>query len=102
MFPNPNLAYQGTFDNTFLANNKLERYWSEYPPDAPKLPFNFMSQGILWADLLTTVSETYAKEILTSEYGEKLDALLNYRKESFFGILNGIDYKEYNPETDPY
>jgi starch synthase len=97
-----NLAYQGAFDNAFLVANELEKYWSDYPAGAPKLPLNFMSQGILWADLVTTVSETYAKEILTPECGEGLDTLLNYRKESLLGIVNGIDYKEYNPNTDPY
>ena len=64
--------------------------------------FNFMSQGILWADLVTTVSETYAKEILTPEYGVGLDPLLRYRQKDLLGIVNGIDYEEYNPETDPY
>jgi starch synthase len=60
-----------------------------------------MAQGILWADLVTTVSETYAKEILTPEYGVGLDALLRYRQKDLMGIVNGIDYKEYNPGTDP-
>ena len=97
-----NLAYQGAIDKSFLVNNELEKHWSDYPSDAPKLPLNFMSQGILWADLITTVSETYAKEILTPEYGGNLNAILNYRKESLLGIVNGIDYKEYNPNDDPY
>ena len=61
-----------------------------------------MSQGILWADLVTTVSETYAKEILTPEYGVGLDPLLRYRQKDLLGIVNGIDYEEYNPETDPH
>lgn len=57
-----------------------------------------MSQGILWADLVTTVSETYAKEILTPEYGMGLDSLLRYRQKELLGIVNGLDYDEYNPE----
>jgi len=97
-----NLAYQGLFDEAFLVESSLKKDWSDYPPDAPKPPFNFMSQGILWADLVTTVSETYAKEILTPEYGEGLDPLLRYRQKDLLGIINGIDYEEYNPETDPY
>lgn len=97
-----NLAYQGPFDEAFLVESGLEKDWNDYPPDAPKPPFNFMSQGILWADLVTTVSETYAKEIVTTEYGEGLDPLLRYRQKDLLGIVNGIDDEEYNPETDPY
>ncbi len=97
-----NLAYQGAFDRAFLITSNLKKDWEDYPRGAPKPPLNFMSQGILWADLVTTVSETYAEEIVTPEYGEGLEALLNYRRESLVGIVNGIDYEEYNSETDPY
>ncbi len=58
--------------------------------------------GIYYADVVNTVSPTYAKEILTREYGEGLDSLLRHRQERLFGILNGIDYEEYNPATDPH
>jgi len=61
-----------------------------------------MSQGILWADLVTTVSQTYAAEIMTPEYGAGLDNLLRYRRDKLFGIINGLDYEEYNPETDDF
>jgi len=61
-----------------------------------------MSQGILLADIVTTVSPTYASEILTPQYGCGLDQLLNYRRNELYGIVNGIDYDEYNPATDPY
>ncbi len=97
-----NLAYQGTFDQAFLVKSRLEKDWQEYPPQAPKPPFNFMSQGILCADLVTTVSEAYAREIVTPEYGVGLDPLLRYREKDLLGIINGIDYEEYNPKTDPY
>ncbi|MDD5037813.1 MAG: glycogen synthase [Dehalococcoidales bacterium] len=97
-----NLAYQGSFDEAFLVRAGLERDWRDYPPDAPRPLLNFMSQGILWADLVTTVSATYAKEILTSQYGEGLDSLLRYRQKDLLGIVNGIDYTEYSPETDKY
>lgn len=97
-----NLAYQGVFNEAFLKAYNLKKHWEGYPQGAPKPPLNFMSQGILWADLVTTVSETYAKEIVTPEYGEGLDPLLSYRQKSLLGIVNGIDYEEYNPETDPY
>ncbi len=59
-----------------------------------------MSQGILLADILTTVSPTYASEILTPQYGSGLDQLLNFGI-TIYGIVNGIDCEEYNPATDP-
>ena len=95
-----NLAYQGSFDSAFLSAFGLKQSWRERPRGAPEPPLNFMAQGILWADVVTTVSETYAKEILTPEYGNGLDAILRYRREKLFGIVNGIDYGEYNPATD--
>ena len=97
-----NLAYQGLFDELFLAESGLSEDWSEYPADAPRGSLNFMSQGILYADIISTVSETYAKEILTPEYGAGLDPLLRYRHKDLIGILNGIDYEEFNPSNDPY
>ena len=63
---------------------------------------DLMGRGIYWADLVSTVSETYAQEILTPEYGERLDPLLRDRRDRLFGILNGIDYETTNPATDPH
>lgn len=61
---------------------------------------NILQQGILNADLISTVSPTYSREILTKEYGEGLEESLLKRKNSLFGILNGIDISQFNPETD--
>ena len=97
-----NLAYQGFFDGRFLIDADLEKDWQLRPTDMPDPPLNFMSQGILWADLVTTVSETYAKEILTPKYGVGLDHLLRYRQDRLFGVVNGLDYDEYNPATDDF
>ncbi|MBI4180976.1 MAG: glycogen synthase [Chloroflexi bacterium] len=97
-----NLAYQGAFDNTFLNKAGLEEFWEHYPTEAPEPPLNFLSQGILWADLVTTVSRTYAQEILTTEYGNGLESLLRYRQKDLLWIVNGIDHQEYNPATDPF
>jgi starch synthase len=98
-----NLAYQGPFDQQFFLDSGLSSVWQEYtPPGAPRPSLNFMSQGILLADIVTTVSPTYASEILTPQYGEGLEQLLNYRRNELYGIVNGIDYDEYNPATDPY
>ncbi len=59
-----------------------------------------MAQGILHADRINTVSDTYAQEILTPEYGAGLDPLLDARADALSGIVNGIDYDEFNPATD--
>jgi len=64
--------------------------------------FNFMARGIRFSDIVTTVSPTYAKEIVTSEYGERLDGLLRLKGDRVVGILNGIDTSVYDPATDPY
>lgn len=61
---------------------------------------SFLKGGINYSDIVTTVSKTYVEEIKTPQYGEQLEGLLKYREEYLFGILNGIDYKEYNPEND--
>ncbi len=61
---------------------------------------NLLKGGIVYADKVTTVSNTYAQEIKMPFYGERLDGLMNARSNDLFGIVNGIDYNEYNPETD--
>ena len=61
---------------------------------------NFMKGGIIYADYVSTVSKTYAKEIQYEYFGEHLDGLLRSRKDDLFGIVNGIDYDVYNPMTD--
>ncbi len=97
-----NLAYQGIFGWRILEIAGVEEYTFLYP-HIDELPnvVALMAHGILFADAINTVSETYAKEILTPEYGEKLHTLLNDRKDRLQGILNGIDYDVMNPATDP-
>ena len=63
---------------------------------------NLLKGGIVYADRVTTVSNTYAEEIKVPFYGERLDGLMNARGNSLSGIVNGIDYDEYNPETDKW
>ena len=74
-----------------------------FTPD--KLEFqkdaNMLKGGLVYADYITTVSDTYAQEIQTPYYGEGLDGLLSARHFDMQGIVNGIDYDIYNPETDP-
>ena len=76
----------------YFAPDKLEAY-----KDA-----NLLKGGLVYADAITTVSPTYAEEIKTPFYGEGLDGLLCARSNDLRGILNGIDYDAFNPETDPY
>ncbi|MEI6043642.1 MAG: glycogen/starch synthase, partial [Chloroflexota bacterium] len=95
-----NLAYQGIFDKGWLRQAGLEPYgivWGDRDGAV-----NVMGRGIAYADAVSTVSPTYASEILTSTYGENLEWLLNYRWGHLWGILNGIDYTLFNPATDPH
>jgi len=97
-----NLAYRGTFDRQFLARNGLSSVWEEYaPPGAPRPGLNFLSQGVLQADVLTTVSPTYALEILAADPDDSIGHLLRYRRHDLHGIVNGIDHDEFNPAADP-
>jgi starch synthase len=63
---------------------------------------NFLKAGILYADLINTVSDTYAKELLTPEYGSGMDGYLWMRHTDFFGIVNGVDYSVWDPGSDKY
>jgi len=63
---------------------------------------NFLKTGILYADAINTVSDTYAKELLTVEYGSGMDEYLWSRHTDFYGILNGVDYSIWDPESDKY
>lgn len=96
-----NLKFQGKWDkddvrdkagisDQYFTPDKLEAYG-----DA-----NLLKGGLVYADKITTVSPTYANEIKTSFYGEGLEGLLTARSNDLVGIVNGIDYEIYNPETD--
>ncbi|MEE1228433.1 MAG: glycogen synthase GlgA [Lachnospiraceae bacterium] len=96
-----NLRFQGVWDiKTIKGISGLPD--SLFTPD--KLEFNkdanLLKGGIVYADYVTTVSETYAKEIQTDYYGEGLNGLLHARDQSLFGIVNGVDYSVYDPKTD--
>ncbi len=96
-----NMAYQGPFDDNFLNASGLREVTDRWPRKAGTADATMMSQGILNADVVSTVSETYAREILTPEYGEGIQDLLRLRQSDLVGIVNGIDYVDYNPGTDP-
>ena len=97
-----NLAFQGVFDASELEGLEL-------PPAAlgtEGLEFygraSFLKGGIVYADAVTTVSPTYAREIQGKELGFGMDGVLATRRESLYGVLNGIDTETWNPQTDPH
>lgn len=96
-----NLAYQGILGPAaapeVLAGAGLELLHQE---DLRAGRINLMRHGLLYADLLTTVSPTYAREIQTAEYGEGLDDTLRARSAALIGILNGVDYEDWDPRND--
>jgi starch synthase len=97
-----NLALKGEFDGAFAqAHGIAPRLLMAPAGVAPSAAFSSMAQGIMHADRINTVSETYAREILTPEYGAGLDDLLRVRSAIVSGIVNGIDYEEFDPATDP-
>lgn len=97
-----NVAYQGVFDASWLPRlglgpelmsvNALE-YWGR---------ISFLKGGIAFSRLITTVSPRYAREIQTLEYGFGFDGILRSRSADLVGILNGIDYDQWDPARDPY
>ncbi|MBI3316384.1 MAG: glycogen synthase GlgA [Candidatus Omnitrophica bacterium] len=95
-----NLAYQGTFPPDSLAATGFG--WEEFRME--RLEFygkiSFLKGGILDADTVTTVSERYAREILTPEFGCGLEGVLSKRKDRLHGVVNGIDPQEWDPEID--
>ena len=97
-----NLAFQGQFDPTELAWIGLGR--DLFTPD--RLEFwgraSTLKGGVVFSDAITTVSPTYAQEILTPEYGFGFNGILANRAHDLVGILNGIDTDAWNPATDPY
>ncbi|MDR1961229.1 MAG: glycogen synthase GlgA [Gracilibacteraceae bacterium] len=96
-----NLKYQGVYDEGVLAD-LLGLYGHTAPYE--KMGFdggvNFLKGALLYSDAVTTVSPSYAQEIQHAYYGERLDAVLRMRSGSLCGILNGLDYDLYDPETD--
>ena len=98
-----NLKFQGKWDTkTVKSITGLPDYY--FTPDKLEAykDANLLKGGLVYADAITTVSNTYAEEIKTDFYGEKLNGLLCARSRDVRGIVNGIDYNEFNPETDRY
>lgn len=102
LFTIHNLNFQGMFDHRTVSEMDFDDGKSPIAPFFAKRlnKQNFMRRGILYADAVNTVSETYAREILTKEFGEGLDRLLLEVRSKLFGVVNGIDTEEFNPVTD--
>ena len=97
-----NLAYHGHFDAVKFQSLKLPHYlWG-----MQGLEFHgglsFIKGGLVFSDMINTVSPTYAEEIRTPHFGYGLNGLLNHRDDRLVGILNGVDYKQWNPANDPH
>ncbi len=93
-------TYQGRYSLDLLDHLKLQSIHPSIEEDKKDSEINPLLQGILNANIISTVSPTYSKEILEKEYGGELDYYLNQRKEDIYGILNGIDTSVFNPKTD--
>jgi len=97
-----NIAYQGLF--------KKEKFWltglptEMYNPEGIEFweRINFMKAGIVYGDAINTVSQKYSQEIQTPEYGYGLEGILRKKRENLYGILNGVDYEDWDPSHDPH
>jgi starch synthase len=96
-----NLALKGEFGRDLASRFHIDHRLIDAPHGLPEdILCSAMAQGIAHADRVNTVSDTYAKEIMTAEYGAGLDPLLQSRADRVSGIVNGIDYEEFDPQTD--
>jgi len=97
-----NIAYQGQFAPELFPLTGLPAHF--FSMDGMEFwgGINFMKAAIVCADVITTVSPRYSDEIQTKEYGQGLEGVLQLNRSRLYGILNGADYKEWSPETDPY
>lgn len=98
-----NLGYQGTFSHKYIQESEYDDGHSPIPAfnDPRLMQINGLRRGIMYSDIINTVSSTYSREIMDEEYGEGMDAILREKKSVVFGILNGIDYGMWNPLRDP-
>jgi len=97
-----NMAFQGCYPPNWITSLELPSTNFTVEGFEYHGQLSFLKAGIFYADAITTVSPSYAKEIQTPEFGFGLEGLLNKRSNELKGILNGIDTDEWNPETDPH
>jgi len=101
LFTIHNMAYQGLFEPDILPLADLP--WEAYTPSGLEYygAVNLLKSGIVYSQIINTVSRKYSQEIQTEEYGYGLEGILTYRRDDLFGIVNGVDYETWNPQTDP-
>ncbi|MFQ5456415.1 MAG: glycogen synthase GlgA [Nitrospirota bacterium] len=97
-----NMGYQGVFWHIDMHLTGLG--WDIFTPEGIEFygKINMLKSGLVFSDIINTVSKQYSQEVQTAEYGHGLDGVLQSRNKKFFGIINGIDYKDWNPLTDRY
>jgi starch synthase len=97
-----NMAYQGSFPKEIIELAGLPG--ESFTPSGLEFwgKVNLLKAGIVYSQIITTVSPKYSREIQTPEYGCGLEGILSYRKDDLYGIVNGVDYDLWNPETDPF
>jgi len=97
-----NLGYQGIFPKADFRYTGLD--WSVFSPETLEFngKLNLLKGGIVFSDVLSTVSRKYAEEILTPEFSFGLGEVLQQNRQKLFGILNGVDYDRWNPSTDKF
>jgi len=100
LFTIHNLAYQGIFDKKALSRLGIDEKYFHMDCLEFYGQVNFMKAGIAFADRITTVSPTYAKEIVTPEFGCGLEGFLQYHSAKLTGIVNGIDTEHFSPDND--
>ena len=97
-----NIAYQGLFDFEKFSLTGLPDWFYDMRGLEFWRRMSMLKAGIVFSRCVTTVSRQYAREIQTPEYGGGLEGVLVDRKDDLFGILNGVDYEEWNPASDPF
>lgn len=103
LFTIHNIEYQGNFSPEIIYKNHLDgKYFYLGGPLEFHGKVSFLKAGIVFSDIITTVSENYAREILKPEFGGGMETILQTKKTALFGILNGVDYSEWNPKTDRF
>jgi starch synthase len=95
-----NIGYQGLFPKDQLPKTGLD--WGVFNSDMLEYydQINLLKGGIVFSDVINTVSDTYSKEIQTKEFGFGMEGILNKRKDDLYGIINGLDYAIWDPSTD--
>jgi starch synthase len=103
LFTIHNIAYQGKFPQMTMFNAEINGdYFYKGGPVEDNGSVNFMKTALSFSDIINTVSKTYAKEILTPEFGAGMETILDKRSNDLYGILNGVDYTAWNPEHDKH